>query len=80
MKCPSRREQPGDARAVPRHRPVAGLPALCCPFTSCTYHLGRDHRSLKKLCPPLPAMRTATYFLGTTVHLGPFFGSKSGDT
>lgn len=45
MKFPSRRGQPGDALAALCHRPVAGLLALCCPFTSCTYHLGRDTTS-----------------------------------
>lgn len=80
MKFPSRWERPGDTQADLHHRPVAGLPALCSPLTSCTDHLGRHHWSLEKLCPSLPAMPTVTCFLGTTAHLGPFFGSKSGGT
>lgn len=71
MKFPSRWEQPGDARAVLRHRPAGGLPALCCP--SPPVHTAWEETPPT---PSLPAMPTVTYFLGTTARLGPFFGFR----
>lgn len=69
MKFPSRWEQPGDAHAVLHHKPSAGLLALCCP--SPPVHTAWEE---SPLTPSLPAMPTVTSFLGTTAHLGPFFG------